>query len=256
MPERRMTRLLALLLLTESIVASAADEKPAPEPPRIAMCSPLAVLPGTTTKVVIRGWQLDKATAVRSDNKSVTVKILSKGSAAIPNKQDAKQIGDQQVEIEIVLAGEVAPGRVMLTVVTEAGESQPHALLIGGEFPIVLDKEANDGFRQAQTIQVPQIIDGQIHGDANVDVFAFDVADETQLLIEVEARRLGSGLDSILTVYDKRGSIVAVNDDHSEAADSRLDVKLAAGKYFISLQDAHDHGGAAHPYRLVVQSVK
>ncbi len=114
----------------------------------------------------------------------------------------------------------------------------------------------DDGFRQAQQIQIPQTVDGQIHGDKNVDVFSFDIADPQSVTFEVLARRHGSGLDSLLTLFDHRGHIVAVNDDHDGTTDSRITTELAAGKYFISLQDAQDHGGPAHPYRLVVQRME
>jgi hypothetical protein len=244
-------RSIVLTMLLISSAAIAEDKKP-PEPPRIAMCAPLAVPLGATTKVIVRGWRIDNATAIRSSDEKVSVKILTKGGATIPNKQDAKQIGDQQVEIEVTTA-DAAPREVMLTVVTPTGDSRPHKVFIGGAFPIVLDKEANDGFRQAQPIQLPQIIDGQIHGDRNVDVFSFKVAKSTKVVIEVFARRHGSGLDSLLTLYDARGSIIAVNDDQKDTTDSRLEQTVPPGRYFIGLQDAHDHGGPTHPYRLIVQ---
>jgi hypothetical protein len=242
----------AMLFATWAISSAAIADDKKPEPPRIAMCVPLAVPLGATTKVILRGWLIDQATEIRSSNEKVTVKILSKGVANIPNKQDAKQIGDQQVEVEVTVADEAA-GDVMLTVITPTGDSEPQALLVGGAFPIVGDNEANDGFRQAQPIDVPQIVDGQIQGDRDVDVFSFEVTGSTKVVIEVFARRHGSGLDSILTLYDDSGSSIAVNDDHAETADSRLEQTVAAGRYFITLQDAHDHGGTTHPYRLIVR---
>ena len=47
---------------------SLAQDQSAPAkkiPPRVAMCAPLAVPTGVTTKVVVRGWGLDKVTGVR-----------------------------------------------------------------------------------------------------------------------------------------------------------------------------------------------
>ena len=35
--------------------------------------------------------------------------------------------------------------------------------------------------------------------------------------------------------------------------DSQLSVELPAGRYLLTLQDAFDRGGPAHPYRLYVQ---
>ena len=237
-----------------SLIAHAEEAKP-PVPPKVALCSPLAVASGATTKVTLRGWLVDKATAVKCDNDKVTLKILSQGAAAVPGKQDAKQIGDQQLELEITVAAEAQPGRVLLTVVAPDGESKPHALLVGGDLPVIAETEPNDGFRQAQAIAPSQIIDGQIHGDGNVDVFAFELTEKTNLSVEVQAQQLGSGLDSILTLYHAAGSIVASNDDSDKTTDSKLEAPLEPGRYFVCLQDAHDRGGAAHPYRLVVRSV-
>jgi Bacterial pre-peptidase C-terminal domain len=240
--------LYACLIVFGPIVARADDSKPVP--PKVALCSPLAVACGATTKVTLRGWLVDKATAVRCDNDNVTLKIVSQGAAAIPGKQDAKQIGDQQLELEITVAAEAPPGRVLLTVVAPDGESKPHVLLVGGDLPVIAEAEPNDGFRQAQTVAPSQIVDGQIHADGNVDVFAFELTEKASLRVEVQAQQLGSGLDSILTLYHATGAIIASNDDQAQTTDSKLESTLEPGRYFICLQDAHDRGGAAHPYRL------
>ena len=71
-------------------------------------------------------------------------------------------------------------------------------------------------------------------------------------------RRRLFGAVKRLTLFDQRGNIVAVNDDAQvingtqETKDSKIISTLPAGKYFICLQDAHDRGGPAHPYRLTV----
>ncbi len=232
----------------------AEEAKPA-APPKVAMCCPLAVSSGSTTKVTLRGWLVDKATAIRCDSDKVTLKIVSQGAAAVPGKQDAKQIGDQQLELEITVAAEAPPGRVMLTVVTPDSESKPHAMLVGGDLPVMAETEPNDGFRQAQVIAPSQIIDGQIHGDGNVDVFAFELKEQTSLSVEVQAQQLGSGLDSLLTLYNAAGSNIASNDDREDTTDSKLETSLEPGRYFVCVQDAHDRGGVAHPYRLRVKPV-
>lgn len=144
--------------------------------------------------------------------------------------------------------------KVSLVFTAPEGESPAHALLVGSAHPLLAEKEPNDGFAQAQAIQVPQTVDGQIHGDGNVDVFSLSGAAGQRLVAEIFAARHGSALDSILTLYDESGRILAVSDDQSGTTDSRLEITLpAAGRYFLGLQDAHDRGGPAHPYRLVVQ---
>ncbi len=254
---RRACCLLAAITLLSGSAARGQDaaEKKV-EPPRVAMCVPLAVATGGTTKLVVRGWALDSAKEVRSSSPQVSFKVLSVASVAVPNGQDAKQIGDTQIELEVTVAEGIEPGEATLTVVSSTGESPPHRLLIGSVLPLVAESEPHDGFQQAQPIQIPQAVDGQIYSDKNVDVFAFDIADPQSVTIEVLARRHGSSLDSLLTLFDHRGNIVAVNDDLDGTTDSRITAELAAGKYFVSLQDAHDHGGPAHPYRLIIQRMQ
>ena len=246
-----LVAMISLLCAGDALAQDAVEKKT--EPPRVAMCVPLAVPVSLTTKMVVRGWSLHTATEVRSSSPQVSCKVLSAASVAVPNGQDAKQIGDTQMELEVTVLEGVEPGDATLTVVSPTGESPPHKLLIGSVHSLVADSEPNDGFQQAQPIQIPQAVDGQIHGDKNVDVFSFDIADPQSVTIEVLARRHGSGLDSLLTLFDRLGNIVAVNDDHDGTTDSRITAELAAGKYFVSLQDAHDHGGPAHPYRLVIR---
>ncbi len=249
-----LVAMISLLCAGDALAQDAAEMKA--EPPRVAMCVPLAVPVSPATKMIVRGWALDTATEVRSSSPQISFKVLSAVSVAVPNGQDAKQIGNTQMELEVTVVEGVALGDATLTVVSPTGESPPHKLLIGSVHPLVDDSEPNDGFRQAQPIQIPQTVDGQIHGDKNVDVFSFEIADPQSVAIEVLARRHGSGLDGLLTLFDHRGNIVVVNDDHDGKADSRITAELAAGKYFISLQDAHDHGGPAHPYRLVIQRME
>lgn len=237
------------------ISPNATAEDPPKEMPRIAMCSPLYVAAKSTAKVVIRGWKIEPASEVVCDSPHVAIKILSKGAAAVPNKQDAKRIGDQQIEIEVTVDVMQESGAVKLTVVAPDGTSEPHTLLIGSPLAMIADQEPNDGFRQAQVIQLPQTIDGLIHADSNVDVFAIDLDQPNEVTVAVNARKLGSGLDSIVTLYDSRFSIIADNDDHADNADSYLTAAVQPGRYYIVLQDAHDHGGPAHPYRLTVSIV-
>lgn len=244
-------RLLVMVCIAVSFGDARADEKK--EAPRIGMSVPLAVSPGATTKIVLRGWKLDQATEVRTLVAGVTLKLLNKGKATVPNGQDAKQIGDSQVEVELTISAELAAPEAMLTVVGPEGESLPYGVLIGGREPIVLEKEGNDGFRQAQAIAMGQLVDGQIQSDRDVDAYSVTSAAGRAVVVEVVARRRGSGLDSILTVYDERGRTVASNDD-GEGADSRVKfTPREAGRHYIVVQDAHDRGGPAHPYRLIVR---
>lgn len=250
---RLLTSALCVLLLGDAVPA-AAQEKKEP-PPVVLMASPLGVPVGSTTKVTLRGLRLDGATEVKGLPAGIGVKIVGQGNAAFPNTLKAEKVGDRQVEIEVMVPADAASGEVALTVVTPKGETAPYKLWIGGEFPVIDEKEPNDGFAQAQPIAVPQIVNGSIHGDRNVEVFAVEGQGGQKLVAEVFAARRGSALDPLLSLYNARGNVIATHDDLSDSPDARLEVTLpATGRYFLVLQDANDLGGAMCPYRLVVRS--
>ena len=125
--------------------------------------------------------------------------------------------------------------------------------------PECLEKEPNDEPSKAQKVQLPIIVNGRIDRPGDWDVFEVEGKAGETIVAEVQARRLGSPLDSFLKVTGADGKIIAMNDDHYDAgsglntnhADSYLMVKLPAdGKYFIHLGDTTRHGGKEYAYRL------
>ncbi len=259
-PRRFVTLVFLSALSAFSAVSSLphapAQDKKKPEkkqPPRVTMVIPLGAAPGKTTKLTVRGLKLDGATGLRFTNAKVTAKVVGKGKAAVPDK-NPDQVGDTQVVVEMTLPAGLPGEPLSFVVLTPAGESGPHKLLVETALPVIAEKEPNDGFKQAQPIRVPQVVDGMISRPKDVDVFRFDGRAGQRLVLEVLAARHGSALDSILTLYDAEGREVAGNDDMPGSVDSRLEVTLPRdGVYYVSLIDAHDQGGPAHVYRLVVR---
>jgi hypothetical protein len=91
------------------------------------------------------------------------------------------------------------------------------------------------------------------------DVFEVEGHAGETIVAEVHARRLASPFDSFVKVSSADGRIIALNDDHYDAAsglntdhaDSYLMVRLPAdGKYYIHLGDTRRHAGKAYAYRL------
>ena len=118
--------------------------------------------------------------------------------------------------------------------------------------PECLEQEPNDEPSQAQKVKLPIIINGRMDRPGDWDVFEVEGKAGETIVAEVYARRLGSPLDSFLKVTSADGKIIALNDDHFDAAsgmntdhaDSYLMVKLPAdGKYFIHLGDTTATGG-------------
>jgi hypothetical protein len=125
--------------------------------------------------------------------------------------------------------------------------------------PECLEKEPNDEPSKAQKVSLPIIVNGRADRPGDWDVFEVEGKAGETIVAEVYARRLGSPLDSFLKVTGADGKIIAMNDDHYDAAsglntdhaDSYLMVKLPAnGKYFIHLSDTRRHAGKEYAYRL------
>jgi Bacterial pre-peptidase C-terminal domain len=246
---------LCSLCLCGFLLQAADEKKPdKKDAPRVIVTAPLGIVPGMTTRLTVRGVKLDTATAVRFTDSNVTAKVLGKGKVPLGKDQDPAKFGDSQVEVEVALPPGSGPDAGSFVVITPGGESTPHQLLVETALPVVAEKEPNNGFQQAQPIAVPQVVDGTVHQPQDVDVFRFEGKAGQHVLAEVLAARHGSALDSVLTLYDADGRELASSDDAEGSTDSRLDVTLPRdGAYYLSLLDAHDQGGPAHVYRLIVR---
>ena len=157
-------------------------------------------------------------------------------------------------------------------------ESEPglHAVAVGdekrisnllpfsvGTLPECLERESNNTPRSAQTIALPMVVNGRIAEPRDEDVFEFEGRAGEEIVAEVWARRLGSPLDSALTLTDAAGRQLAFNDDYEDKAsglnthhaDSYLRATLPKdGSYVLRLADRQGKGGAEFGYRLRVSA--
>jgi hypothetical protein len=127
----------------------------------------------------------------------------------------------------------------------------------------VREAEPNNAFEQAQRITAPVVVDGRIDKAGDMDYFVFRAKKDDKLVMQVQARRLGSPMDSVLTLYDSKRNQVAENDDWNDPleailahnADSRILYTFpAAGDYYLRLRDIQGKGGEEYAYRLVLDA--
>ena len=193
------------------------------ELPFVTGIFPLGGRVGEPVKIEISGWNLEKA-------------------ALSPPPKDAK------------------PGSHLIAATNGKFVSNyvPFAL---DTLPECMEKEPNDDPSKAQKLDLPVIVNGRIDRPGDWDVFEVQGKAGETIVAEVCARRLGSPLDSFIKITGADGKIIALNDDHYDAAsgmntdhaDSYLMVKLPAdGKYFIHLGDTRRQGGKEYAYRLRV----
>jgi hypothetical protein len=224
------------------------------EGPKVVLPVPLGVAPGKPVRLTLRGLRLDTASEVRCQAPKAKARLLGKGKAGgVDKPENLPRMGDTQVEMELTLP-EDYPGRtVTVSVVTPAGESPAHPVLVERD-AVLAEKEPNNGFREAQAIRLPAQLHGTVGAPQDVDLFRLDGKAGQRLVCEVWAARLGSPLDPLLTLYDAAGNTLSSSDDSGGSADSRLDVTLSAdGVHYVGVADANDQGGSLYAYRLSVR---
>jgi len=134
-----------------------------------------------------------------------------------------------------------------------------------GNLPECTESEPNSSRPKAQRVALPCIVNGRIASPGDVDLFCVNGGRGNELVVEVQARRLRSPIDSVVKLFDSSGKVVAWNDDYeykdgflhtdmgplTHHADSYLRVRLPKnGKYFVEISDSRNHGGSAYAYRL------
>lgn len=140
------------------------------------------------------------------------------------------------------------------------GDTVLHVPLRIDKYPETLDQEPNDRIEQAQPIKIPTIINGRIDPPGDHDVFLIEGAG--RVIAEVNARRLGSPLDSMIYLTDEQGNEIAFNDDFVDAtqamqthhADSQLIARIPAQKTYLHITDAQQNGGHEFAYRLSLRA--
>jgi hypothetical protein len=238
---------------------SADDKKPdKKEPPTVTMAVPFAVVPGRTNQIVVRGLSLTNASEIQilSARQPLRVEIKSRGKATIPDKAEAKKVGDTQLEVELVLPEDTPMGGLPFVVQTPDGPTNTNLLYVVPEPLLLFEKEPNPGFRKSNSISVPQVIQGTM-GEANdVDVFRFQGKAGQNVVAETRSADHGSLLDPIVTLHDDNGHVLATSDD-ARGRDARLEHVLPKdGFYFLSINDAHDRGGIVYGYLLEVRGTR
>lgn len=138
----------------------------------------------------------------------------------------------------------------------DASNRVPFAL---DTLPQCRDAEPNNNQQTAQRVKLPVIVNGRVDRPGDWDLFSFKGRAGDEIVARVQARSLGSPMDSMLKLTDANGKLLAVNDDHEDKgaglithhADSLVSAKLPAdGTYLIHLGDTQNKGGPECGYRL------
>lgn len=213
---------LALLLsLTSNAVAA----------PRVDTASLRGLTIGQTTRLTLRGKELGPDPEVKLDFMTDAVRILPESSA-------------ERLELEIELSSDVAPMHGHLRIASATGISAPITLGI--------DQLPEAAFSE-KIETLPVALSGNLSGSQLLSTTFSGKAGQL-VIAEVEAQRLGSKLQPMVSIVDERGTQLAYSSrEVTIQGDARVEVELPAnGTYTIKLQDVLFKGGSPGHFRLKV----
>jgi hypothetical protein len=205
--------------------------------------------------------------------------------------------GRRGTDVELELHGVNLPGdRLTMKIpadspatqwvtVSEGGlVSNAHPLAVD-DLPETMEAEPNNAAGESQAVSVSTVINGRIDQPGDADYFTFQAEAGQELSFQVQARRFGSPLDSILALYDDAGRQLGEYDDPTPQAvpnalgtgvendqgasvhprDAllmhRADAHLvhtfaSAGNYVVKIADVTEQGGPEYAYRLRIAAAE
>lgn len=235
------------------IAGAAFAEEKKKDAPQVMAIAPLRVVAGETQTVRLRGLKLKEVTEVRS-TPALIVTVKEKKDAAVPNGLEARDVGDQELVVELSVPFDCAAKTIALEAVAPSGTTSRREMRVIAKDAEVGEKEPNNGFREAQPWDLAKPMTGRIDADKDVDVFRIDGHAGKPLAIRITAAAAGSLLDPVLSLYDAEGHLLATDDDADGGRDARLSVTPKTdGALCLVVSDAHDRGGPWHEYRIDAQ---
>ncbi len=233
------------LLVSVSFAAFAAA------PPMLTGLEPRGAQRGKSFTLTIEGKNLAEGGQVLS--------TLPAAFTAMTPPQENMAAG-RKLPFLVELKADAAVGTYPIRVQTPDGISNVLLFTVGA-FPEVTEAESkpesqehtNDSIEKAERIEAPVIVNGTLRGPDR-DYYRIHAKQGERLVIEVEARRLGSAIDPVLRIVDGDGKQLARSDDAPAlGVDSRVDVTFPRdGDYYALVHDARLSRQSQNFYRLKV----
>jgi hypothetical protein len=119
------------------------------------------------------------------------------------------------------------------------------------DFRELIEQEPNDTPDQAPQVEAPVICNGRIGQPGDVDCWGIRGLKGQRLEFDLRAARLGSPLDSVVTLFDQSGKELARSDD-ANLTDSFLPFTVPEdGSYFVRVEERlPSRGSPTFAYRL------
>ena len=135
----------------------------------------------------------------------------------------------------------------------ESGRAtNPVPLLVSSRPQIVATDDR--GTDNPRPISLPVGISGYFTGPNQTHAFQFAGKQNAYYLFEVDSRRRGLAVDSVLTIFDTAGKELASNDDGYFTKDAKLYFQAPAdGDFVVTVRDLNGRSGDRFAYHLTAE---
>lgn len=205
--------------------------------PELRSVVPRGMQRGGEHTLTLQGVRLNDATEVFFYGSGITTKSI-------------KVVDHKKLEVVVEVDPECRLGEHVLQVRCDQGISDFRSVFVG-PYPTFSEKEPNNDFASAEKVEINHTVTGKIRRE-DVDYFVVALKANQRMSVEVEAVRLGTFLDTLISVYDSAKNEIAVCDDTELfSQDGFLSVTAPSdGDYYVMIRDsAYDSVNDAH-YRL------
>lgn len=211
--------------------------------PTLTSVTPPGGQRGAAVRLVLKGNGLGEKIKIHSEIPGSLTELSAEG----PGRQFLLEIDS-----------DAPPGAYPLSVETAGGRTNTWLFSVS-RFPEFAETESarpraprNDDAARAQLVATPAVISGTL-GEADRDLYKVALEAGERLGLEVEARRLGSAIDPVLSVRSEAGRPVArANDSPGAGGDARLTFAAPeTGTYVVEVRDARFSKQRRNFYRLL-----
>lgn len=123
-----------------------------------------------------------------------------------------------------------------------------------GDLPEFIEVESNSTPKHANKIELPVTVNGQIHGERDMDCYRFKLPVGQVVSCEVLAGRLGSNLDPIVELLDDRGVAVAAQQVHIGSDPVLVYQAKSSGDYILRISHVTFRGDPSFVYRVNIRT--
>jgi hypothetical protein len=214
---------------------------PNPRAPVLALTGPAGMQRGTTRDITLTGSNLAGPTGV---NTSFAAKIT------IP-RDNKNGTESTKLRIRLEVPKDAPLGFHVMRLATSQGISNLRIFCVD-DLPQVEDVKTSHNKEKAQAVPIPSVVVGRI-SEAASNYYKIQARAGERVTFEILGRRLGSGVDPQITLYDAHSmrEIAYDNDAPGCQSDPRLTYTFKkAGEYLLEVKDVLNRGGPDFWYRL------